>query len=278
MLDEQLLRAIRFRFFKEIRYSGKDYLEKLFDTLLLHSLTTGKTIIIDKHIRFERIGQNTQWKIDFTNYLTTNCRASYEWLNHLRLSRLRALGLLTLRNHLNQQMIKQRRSEINQRLQQEVTNRLEKEQQSSGRHRGRRTGLAERRDKLLAEYYDLESFRMQQIALNERKFDIDLPAVQPDELPPEQQQSSAAGQRVQNVINELSCLQNWRYANQIFNLRGGRQKKISKFRRSRPTKMPFLQIQFLQTSFSCKATARFERTSTSVCRCHETTSKRTTRR
>lgn len=218
MLDEQLLRAIRFRFYKEIRYSGKDYLEKLFDTLLLHSLTTGKTIIIDKHIRLERIGQNTQWKIDFTNHLTTYCRSSYEWLNHLRLSRLRALGLLTLRNHLNQQMIKQRRSEINQRLQREVANRLEKEQQTS-RHRGKRTSLASRRGKLLAEYYELESFRMQQ--LNERKFDVDLAAVQPDELQPPQ--GSPAEQRIQNAINELSCLQNWRYANQIFNLRGGRR-------------------------------------------------------
>lgn len=222
-MDEPVMKQIRYRFYKEIRYSGKDYLKKLFDTLLQHSLTTGKTIIIDKNIRLERIGQNTQWKIDFTNYLTQQCRSSYEWLNHLRLSRLRALGLLTLRNHLNQQMIKQRRSEINQRLQQEVTNGLEKKQfghkvNLSGKHGGLPQNVR-KRNKLLAEYYNLESFRNEHIDPKDPLFEIDFSAVQA-ETP--QEPVSLAEQRIQNVINELSCLQSYSYANKIFEQRGGK--------------------------------------------------------
>ena len=217
MLDEQLLRQIRYRFYKEIRYNGKDYLKKLFDMLLQHSLTTGKTIIIDKNIRLERIGQNTQWKIDFTNYLTQKCRSSYEWLNHLRSSRLRELGLLTLRNYLNQQMIKQRRSELNHRLQQEVANRLQQEQQS--RQAGKRASLplGRRKNKLLADYYNLESVRNEQTDL--RKFELDSPVPQPEEP---QQSGCVTELRIQNVIDELSCFQSFKYANEIFQQTGGR--------------------------------------------------------
>ena len=219
LLDEQLLKQIRYRFYREIRYSGKDYLRKLFDTLLQHSLATGKTIIIDKNIRLERIGQNTQWKIDFANYLTQQCRSSYEWLNHLRSGRLRALGLLTLRNHLNQQMIKQRRSEINTRLQEEVANRLEKEKSGRKGASGRkRVSVHMLKNTLLAEYYDLRNAGIEQMGL--KKSEINFPPTQTEEA---QRPVSLAEQRVQNVINELSCLQSFKYANQIFEQRGGRQ-------------------------------------------------------
>jgi len=199
---------VRNRFYKRIRYSGKDYSKKLFNALLEHSLSTGKTIIIDKNIRLERIGQNTQWKIDFTNFLVHNCRASYGWLNHIRLGKLRELGLLTLRNHLNQQMIRQRRTEINSRLQQEVQNHLDKNQQKK-KVNSKRTN---RLNNNVQEKYKQNQSSKKINDLDEFDYSI---------VYPEEVQLNMAEQKVQNVLNELSCLENFRYVNQFLDFRGG---------------------------------------------------------
>lgn len=217
ILGERVLKQIRYRFYKEIRYSGKDYSKKLFNALLEHSLATGKTIIIDKNVRLERIGQNTQWKIDFTNFLTQNCKSSYEWLNHMRLGKLRELGLLTLRNHLNQQMIKQRRSEINNRLQQEVQNHLDKNQKVKkiSHKRNQPDGQIAKHLRNLENLDNhFNNLKDSKEILNE----IDYSIAYPDEL----QQLSVTEQKVQNVINELGCLQSFRYTNQFLDFRTGK--------------------------------------------------------
>jgi len=211
---EHILKELKFRFYKQIRYSGKDYSKKLFNALLEHSLTSGKTIIIDKNIKLERIGQNTQWKIDLTNFLIQHCSASYEWLNHIRLGRLRELGLLTLRNHLNQQMIKQRRSEINNLLQQEVQKHLDKDQLTK-KKRSHRQDV-----QIVGNLQNLEKLNKHiNMVRNAREVadEIDFSIVYSDEP-----LLNLGEQKLQSVINELSCLQSSKYANQMLDFRGGK--------------------------------------------------------
>lgn len=188
----------------------------MFNALLDHSLATGKTIIIDKNIKLERIGQNTQWKIDLTNYLFQNFKSSYEWLNHVRLSRLREFGLLTLRNHLNQQMIKQCRAEINNLLQQEVQNQLGKEQQL--KNKSKRTSSKFNEVQNLKNLLNLNNY------LQNLKNENDLDEINYSILmqPSEEPQLNLVEQKFQNVINELDCLQNFKFTNQFIGLRGGK--------------------------------------------------------
>ena len=170
--------------------------------MLGHSLTTGKTIIIDKNIKLERIGRNTQWKIDFTNYIQQHFGSSYEWLNHMRLSKLREFGLLILRNHLNQQMIRQFRTEINHRLQQAVQSHLDEELRAKTMTKNK---------------FKVQNKRQQktstlQTNLVKQKDEIDYSMLNSEDF---------NEQKVQNVINELNCLQSLKNANQLFEFRGG---------------------------------------------------------
>lgn len=217
VLGESILQQIRYRFYKQIRYSGKDYSKKLFNALFEHSLSTGKTIIIDKNIKLERVGQSTQWKIDFTNFLLYNCKSSYEWLNHIRLSKLRQLGLLTLRNHLNQQMIKKRRTEINSRLQREVQNHLDKNLVNEKKMHHKPSNQQD-----VQIFQDLKNLERLSGQINMKSTKEILEEIDFSVFYHEETQLNLSEQKVQNAINELSCLQSSKYANASLDFRGSK--------------------------------------------------------
>lgn len=135
----------------------------------------------------------------------------------MQLNALRELGLLTLRNHLNQQMIIQQRDKINSRLQREVQARLEKDQQTElkkikliknkSRLPSLNTATNNKKRKKFKNFKRLES------APNGKEKD-ELDNYSPQS---EADQLNLEEQNFKEALIELACLRNFNYVNhQLF--------------------------------------------------------------